>query len=243
MTEVTPMVRILFTLAALSAGAAGIQAQEQSAASRAAVCNQQLADDVAGYVRKSGVASGARISISTQDGVVELSGDVRSLKQGDQIVEQVMLVPGVSKVETALKVMIADELQPVNNAEPSMALMMQPPAAPVQAQNLAMGGHHGMTQPLPVDPVPLGAPSQPAYDMTGPKLPPYAWPTYAPYPNYSRVAYPQAYPYNAFPFIGPFYPFPKVPLGWRSVKLEWDDGHWYLGRLSTPHDYWRVKFW
>jgi hypothetical protein len=59
----------------------------------------------------------------------------------------------------------------------------------------------------------------------------------------SRVAYPQAYPYNAFPFIGPFYPFPKVPLGWRSVKLDWDDGHWYIGRLSTPHDYWRVRFW
>ncbi len=79
--------------------------------------------------------------------------------------------------------------------------------------------------------------------MSGPKLPPYAWPTYAPYANISRVAYPQAYPYNAFPYIGPFYPFPKVPLGWRSVKLEWDDGHWYFGRLSTPHDYWRVKFW
>ena len=59
----------------------------------------------------------------------------------------------------------------------------------------------------------------------------------------SRVAYPQAYPYNAFPFIGPYYPFPKVPLGWRKVTLEWEDGHWYLGRNSAPHDYWRVRFW
>jgi hypothetical protein len=81
--------------------------------------------------------------------------------------------------------------------------------------------------------------------MTGaaPPLPPYAWPTYAPHNNVSRVAYPTAYPYNAFPFIGPFYPFPKVPLGWRSVKMEWEDGHWWYGRTSTPQDYWRVRFW
>jgi hypothetical protein len=59
----------------------------------------------------------------------------------------------------------------------------------------------------------------------------------------SRVAYPQSYPYNAFPYIGPYYPFPKVPLGWRKVTLEWEDGHWYYGRLSGPHDFWKVKFW
>ena len=46
--------------------------------------------------------------------------------------------------------------------------------------------------------------------------------------------YPQTYPYNAFPFIGPFYPFPKVPLGWRKVVLEWEDGHWYYGKLVQP---------
>ena len=79
-------------------------------------------------------------------------------------------------------------------------------------------------------------------DMQAPNLPPYAWPTYAPYNNISRVAYPGSYPYNAFPFIGPYYPFPKVPLGWRKVTLEWEDGYWFLGRKSTPHDYWSVKF-
>jgi hypothetical protein len=94
-----------------------------------------------------------------------------------------------------------------------------------------------------VEPIPLGIPGQAAPDLQAPNLPPYAWPTYAPYNNVSRVAYPQAYPYNAFPFIGPYYPFPKVPLGWRKVTLEWEDGHWYLGRNSAPHDYWRVKFW
>jgi hypothetical protein len=76
-----------------------------------------------------------------------------------------------------------------------------------------------------------------------PKMPPYAWPTYAPYNNYSRVAYPQLYPCNAWPFIGPCYPFPKVPLGWRSVKLTWEDGFWWYGRTATRHDWWRLRYW
>jgi hypothetical protein len=95
-----------------------------------------------------------------------------------------------------------------------------------------------------VDPLPVAQPMGAApYDLNPPKLPPYAWPTYAPYNNVSRVAYPQNYPYNAWPFIGPFYPFPKVPLGWRSVTLEWQDGHWYYGRNASQHDYWRVRYW
>jgi len=73
-------------------------------------------------------------------------------------------------------------------------------------------------------------------------MPPYAWPTYAPYNNVSRVAYPELYPPQAFPFIGPMYPFPKVPLGWRSVQLKWEDGHWWYGRTATGHDWWRVRY-
>jgi hypothetical protein len=74
-------------------------------------------------------------------------------------------------------------------------------------------------------------------------MPPYAWPTYAPYNNYSRVGYPTLYPQQSWPFIGPLYPFPKVPLGWRAVKLEWQDGHWWLSRYATPHDWWMLKYW
>lgn len=29
-------------------------------------------------------------------------------------------------------------------------------------------------------------------------------------------------------YIGPFYPYPQVPLGWREVQQEWDDGSWFL---------------
>ena len=61
-----------------------------------------------------------------------------------------------------------------------------------------------------------------------PGAPNYAWPSYAPYPNFSAVGYPTAYPWQAWPNIGPFYPYPEVPLEWRAVTLRWDDGIWWL---------------
>jgi hypothetical protein len=61
-----------------------------------------------------------------------------------------------------------------------------------------------------------------------PGAPNYAWPSYAPYPNFSAVGYPTAYPWQAWPNIGPFYPYPEVPLDWRAVTLRWDDGIWWL---------------
>ena len=61
-----------------------------------------------------------------------------------------------------------------------------------------------------------------------PNLPGYAWPGYAAASNYAGVSYPQQYSPAAWPYIGPFYPYPQVPLGWRKVSLEWDDGWWFL---------------
>lgn len=103
----------------------------------------------------------------------------------------------------------------------------------------AMGGGGFGTDPTPIGQFGPGA----LYDGGSPKMPPYAWPTYAPYNNFSRVGYPQEYPWQAFPYIGPFYPFPKVPLGFRAIKLEWEDGHWYYGRTATKRDYWKIRYW
>jgi hypothetical protein len=64
------------------------------------------------------------------------------------------------------------------------------------------------------------------YDQ--PYMPNYAWPSYAPYPNYAALTYPKQYSPTAWPYIGPFYPYPQVPMGWRKVTLEWDDGWWFL---------------
>ena len=71
-----------------------------------------------------------------------------------------------------------------------------------------------------------GGPAAVRYDH--PNMPGYAWPSYAAYPNYAAVTYPRQYSATAWPYIGPFYPYPQVPLGWRKVTLEWDDGWWFL---------------
>ena len=86
--------------------------------------------------------------------------------------------------------------------------------------------------PVPGGPMPMHIPGTalgmaPArYDH--PHMPGYAWPSYASYPNYAAVTYPKQYSPTAWPYIGPFYPYPQVPLGWRKVTLEWDDGWWML---------------
>jgi hypothetical protein len=90
--------------------------------------------------------------------------------------------------------------------------------------------HHGDV--VSGGPVPMHLPGSglgiaPArYDH--PHMPGYAWPSYAAYPNYAGVTYPRQYSPTAWPYIGPFYPYPQVPLGWRKVTLEWDDGWWML---------------
>ena len=71
-----------------------------------------------------------------------------------------------------------------------------------------------------------GGPAAVRYDH--PNMPGYAWPSYAAHPNYAAVTYPKQYSATAWPYIGPFYPYPQVPLGWRKVTLEWDDGWWFL---------------
>lgn len=86
-------------------------------------------------------------------------------------------------------------------------------------------GYAGMGGPVPMAPIPQGY-GAPRYD--NPNLPNYAWPGYAAHPNYAALTYPQQYSPSAWPYIGPFYPYPQVPLGWRKVSLEWDDGWWFL---------------
>jgi hypothetical protein len=116
------------------------------------------------------------------------------------------------------------------------------PVAYLQAQaagQAAGGGAAG--QPAPPQPIPAGAPqpipqyaapvatgAMPAGRYDQPYLPNYAWPGYAAYPNYAGVTYPRQYSPMAWPYIGPFYPYPQAPLGWRKVTLQWHDGWWFL---------------
>ena len=225
-------VRALFPLAA-AAGfwlANPASAQQPAPLPAAMVnANQTLADDIASRLRATGVATGADVSITAEDGTVTLIGSTKDAAQKERIIREVRSIRGVIVVRDGLRASGLVQVQ--GGAIP----------APVAPMPLAPGG--GPNGNPIVEPAPLGIPGQFSPDMAAPNLPPHAWPTYAPYNNLSRVAYPETYPYNAFPFIGPYYPFPKVPLGWRKVTLEWEDGHWYLGRTSAPHDHWRVRFW
>jgi hypothetical protein len=81
--------------------------------------------------------------------------------------------------------------------------------------------------PMPMGGTGVGMPPIPMRG-DGPNMPNYAWPSYAAYPNYAALQYPTQYSPTAWPYIGPFYPYPQVPLGWRRVSLEWDDGWWWL---------------
>jgi hypothetical protein len=209
----------LLALVATSASAQGV----------APSSNQMTADAVAGTLRSSRSLTGQRIEIVARDGVVTLSGTLASPGQKSEAIARARRVSGVYGV--------VDQLQVGDRSV--RAAQYQP--------ELAMGHHHrNYDGGAPMYDASMGAPTNagPAMNsgplpegpagMTGatqasmPGNPNYAWPSYAPYPNFSAVGYPTAYPWQAWPNIGPFYPYPEVPLDWRAVTLRWDDGIWWL---------------
>ena len=135
--------------------------------------------------------------------------------------------PSLAEVRPSLAPVAQAPMQPApqmsaRNQVPAMSAGYRLPSnGQVQATPV---GAPIMGQPVPMAPhSPVGAPR---YDS--PNLPNYAWPGYSAYPNYAALTYPQQYSPSAWPYIGPFYPYPQVPLGWRKVSLEWDDGWWML---------------
>jgi hypothetical protein len=206
--------------------------------------NQQMANTIAGQLRMSGNLKDYTIDIRVENGLVELIGQVASQAQREEAVRVVQGVPGVERVRDNLIVSgpvlpVTATVQPTSTEPRSL---QTPPAD--GAAGPVLGG--GAPEPMsifqgPTGPAGLGGAG--VGQMPPPPMPPYAWPTYAPYNNVSRVAYPNLYPYQSWPFIGPMYPYPKVPLGWRSVQLKWQDGHWWYGRTATGHDWWRVRYW
>ena len=105
-------------------------------------------------------------------------------------------------------------------------------SAPIHDEYLGTinNGYGGGGQPIAGGlGTPVPGPIQGGGDISGSaNLPGYAWPGYAASPNYAALTYPKQYSPAAWPYIGPFYPYPQVPLGWRKVQLEWDDGWWFL---------------
>lgn len=206
---------------------AGVNRPEQSA-------NQQIANTIADHLRQSGQLRGYHIDIIYQNGTAELVGRVADQPQMDEVVRIAQGIPGVERVRNNLTTMNS-----IIQTQAPMPAVPAPTPLPKRALDPNVPAPIGPAEPMPIAPGGMGGP----YDLNPPQMPPYAWPTYAPYNNYSRVAYPLAYPYNSWPFIGPCYPFPKIPLGWRSVKLEWQDGHWWFSKTATKFDWWRLRYW
>jgi hypothetical protein len=202
--------------------------------------SQQLATAIADQLRASGRLRHYAVDVAVRGGVAELTGSVADQAQRDEVLRIVQGVPGVERVVDHLTV--AGGARPVHAVEEPAQQAPPPSRLPDALPNRAApNGQAGETLPEP-RPLVQGPPPGP-YDLAPPRMPPYAWPTYAPYNNFSRVAYPLAYPYNSWPFIGPVYPFPKVPLGWRAVKLEWQDGYWWFSMVGHPYNWWRMRYW
>lgn len=199
--------------------------------------NQQTADAIAASLRSNTELTRSRIAIETREGTVVLVGSVASPELKAEALRRAGQTPGVVNLVDRLRVV----------GEPSVRTVQYQP------QQVAMGGlHHGGGASGPVmggeyssAPMDGGANGAmaPSFDgpmpeggagLTGPVqssqpgMPNYAWPSTAPAGNFSAVGYPTAYPWQAFPNIGPFYPYPEVPLDWRAVTLRWDDGIWWL---------------
>jgi len=226
--------------------------------------NKEVAAAIGDALRQAGKAGQLRhynIDVAFKEGTAELSGTVASPQQRDEVLKLVKSVTGVSRVVDRLALLAPSpitQVQATGSAGPLLAASPGPvtaPAAIKPPEEIAPPPQvreplgPPMVAPGPPssiipEPVPtFSAPMPSPYDLNPPTMPPYAWPTYAPYNNYSRVGYPTAYPYQSWPYIGPFYPFPKIPPGWRSVKLEWEDGHWWFSRVATKNNWWRVSFW
>jgi hypothetical protein len=202
--------------------------------------NQVVADSVAGAIGGSRALAATRIEIEAQSGMVTLTGVAASHELKAEAIARAQNVPGVLGVVDRMQV--SDRtVRPAQYVPQQVALGHHGHGGVVGGGMIGGGNAIGLSPDGNV-----GGPAQGAFVNDGSPLPEgpaggagggsgavqgnpnYAWPSYAPYPNYSAVGYPTAYPWQAWPNIGPFYPYPEVPLDWRAVTLRWDDGIWWL---------------
>lgn len=206
--------------------------------------------------KQQGSLKNFSLDMEVKDGVVYFSGRVNNKTQKSLVLTMAQKAQdlGVVEIRDGITVKAAQvkpsQVKPVQVKPATSSRVTQASATkPVQDFDYLSGGPQTVapptrvaavpTRPMSAAPMPaqgqaLQAPSyMPASAANGarydsPGLPNYAWPSYAPHPNYGAVTYPKTYSPTAWPYIGPFYPYPQVPLGWRKVTLEWDDGWWYL---------------
>jgi hypothetical protein len=174
--------------------------------------NQALADAIASRVQQTGDIKGYNIDIETNAGIVTLSGSVGTAGQRESLIDTVRNAPGVLAVRD--KIAVRDgATQPASELRPVGEVVSEGNASATP-----------VTEPEPVVDYQGGI----APFSDAPVVPPYSWPSYTPYNNFASLAYQTQYPSGAWPFIGPPYPYPMIPSGWRRVSLTWKKGYWWM---------------
>jgi hypothetical protein len=230
--------------AATTAAAAAAPVRRKSSA------NQELAERVAKALDKAKLGK-YDIDIDVRDGVVTLLGSIGKSEQRAAAEKTALSVAGVKRVVDRLEV-VAEH--PNRGVQQAAASMPRSPVGPSQnirrtsgeqlpsaesAQMAYAGIAPERLAAVPPNCPPGGYPQSAGgpgmYQRT---LPGAAYPAGAQYPNYAGVSYPGQQAASAYPYIGPFYPYPQIPLGWRKASLEWDDGYWNLNFRSRTDRWW-----
>lgn len=208
-------------------------------AAKATRTNQQVAQQIGSNLADVGLV-GYDVEIRYDNGIATLGGDVASAGQRQAAEFAASKVAEVKSVrnELGVKAPIAQTSFGAPRGQriaPAAMTAPMPMGAPMGAP-MMMGAPMGA-------PMGAGAPTSigGASTFSNPQMPDHAWPAQAQYPNSAAIQYPTQYSASAFPYIGPFYPYPQVPLGWRESRLEWDDGHWQLN-FEERKDAWYWLF-
>jgi hypothetical protein len=209
---------------------------------RPGASNQETANKVEQALRQARL-SGYEIDIVVANGVATLNGMVSSPDQKAAATKAASSVGGIKRVDNRLEV-----AEPARAAQHAIARNAGPQRvrqAQYEGQAPVQVPAQGPMQPEPMQPAPMYgvAPNAAQVIYNQPNNPNYAWPAYAQYPNYAAVSYPTQYSASAWPYIGPFYPYPQVPLGWRKATLEWDDGYWNLSFSPRTDRWWWFLDW
>jgi len=247
----------IFSLALVTAvSGTMISANAAQAGDQNSAGDENTAQMIAKNLKRSGKLKDYRVGVKYEDGVAWLMGTVTSPQQ-KRIAEQLARQSeGVQHVVSKLEVEMAEgsqladqQLQVASNEMPAERQVAQRTRSPqsnmpvpyartaagpqgrgIQPANFSQAQYSqggGQMSPAAMGPrPPMAGGATVSHD--NPQLPGYAWPSYAASPNYAALTYPKQYSASAWPYIGPFYPYPQVPLGWRKVTLEWDDGWWNL---------------
>ncbi|HMP78324.1 MAG TPA: BON domain-containing protein [Pirellulaceae bacterium] len=215
--------------------------------------DRQIAEFIKGRLQaeqQAGRLKGFTIDMSVEEGVVWMKGFVSTPEQ------EMLVLRAAQEAGRLGAVKVVDEVEVRQSAMPMAQSPVMPAHSPQMGMDHAAlagyqegpmaipanfgAGYNPGYNPTPVSqpmtfhgqaplPLPMGSSGGETGMIGGsPHMPGYAWPGYAAHPNYAAVTYPRQYSPSAWPYIGPFYPYPQVPLGWRRVELQWDDGWWYL---------------